>query len=259
MANLLREVTPDEDNLEELVEILLHEGVDTARGFRLLLEQNGVCNAITTYDQILAGRSKAERQAAAAALLERLHADLLASVRADILRQEGTAPQEQMLAGLIADRDWLFNDGAYHVDTTHLASVVRMARVLNSPAELRLALDLTHYGRRLSPQLQYQGDEPFVDQYPANALYFSALLGESVEEAVNYFRDKAMLIDPQYHGTESLVVYLELLNRLERYEEALRTACERLPAHIPYSAYSPVLLELSEKTKNYSTMQSFLP
>jgi tetratricopeptide (TPR) repeat protein len=257
VANLLREITPDEDNTEELVEVLLHEGVDTARGFRLLLQQNGVCNAITTYDQVLAARSKSDRQAGASALLERLHADLVASVQADILRQEGIAPSESTLETLIIDRDWLFNEGAYHIDTTHLAAVVRMARVLEKEEEIRQALDLTHYGRKLSAPLQYQGDEPFVDQYPTNALYFSALLGQNITEAIDYFREKAMLLDPQYHGTEALEVYLELLNRLGRYEEALATACSQLPKQIPYSAYAPVLLELSGKTHDYKAMLEY--
>ena len=88
----------------------------------------------------------------------------------------------------MADREWLFQDNAYHIDTTHLASTVRIARVLADPADLRLALDLTEYGRRLSQQFQYQGDEPFVETYPSHALYFQALLGENVEEALAYFQ-----------------------------------------------------------------------
>ena len=171
-ARLIAKIEPDEDNTEELIEVLLHEGVDTGRGYQLLLDRNGTCNSITTYDQILHQRPKKDRQAASSALLKRLYDDLVANVRGDIVRQEGTQPNEKTLQALVADRDWLFHDGAYHTDTTHLASVVRLSRVLEDPAELSKALDLTHYGRHLSAQLQYQGDEPFADQYPSHALYY---------------------------------------------------------------------------------------
>lgn len=256
-AQLINRISPDEDNTEELIEVLLHEGVDTGRGFQLLLERNGTCNSITTFDQILHQRSKKERQACAALLLQRLYSDLVANVRTDIVRQEGTQPKEQTLRELIADREWLFQDGAYHTDTTHLAAVVRFARVLEQPEQLRKALDLTHYGRHLSTQLQYQGDEPFADQYPANALFFQALLGENVEEAVAYFEQKARLLDPQYNGTAAIEAYLELLSRIGRTQQALAEALALMPANTPSVAYAPLLMDLCAKSGDYSKMLSF--
>jgi hypothetical protein len=256
-AELINAVPQDDDNTEELVEVLLHEGVDTGRGFRLLLEQNGTCNAITTYDQMLHQRSKKDRQAASSALLQRVYSDLLSNVSSDIARQEGGTPSENTLEALVADRDWLFQDGAYHIDTTHLASVVRLARILDDRTELRMALDLTHYGRRLSPQLQYQGDEPFVEQYPANALFFQALLGENVEEALSYFESKARLLDPQYSGTAAIETYLELLSRLGRHKQALTEALSLMPAQTPSVAYAPLLLDLCAKAGSYDELLDF--
>jgi hypothetical protein len=262
VAELIANITPDEDNAEELIEVLLHESVDTARGFQLLLDINGTCNAITTFDQVIAGRPKKERQAAASALLRRVHSELVSNVMADIARQEGVtpasvAPAEPALAALIADRDWLFAEGAYHIDTTHLAAVVRMARVLEDPRELQLAFDLTEYGRRLSPQLQYEGDEPFLEQYPANALFFQALLGKQTAEAIQYFSDKAHLLEPQYHGTEPLEVYLDLLTRLQQPAIALQEALAMIPTSVPFSAYAPMLLNLCQQAENYSGMLDF--
>src|SRR5437868_5757033 len=116
-AKLISAIQPDEDNTEELIEVLLHEGVDTGRGFSLLLERNGTCNSITTFDQLMHQRTRKERQAAASALLNRLYSDLIGNVKADIVRQEVQQPKETTLQGLVADRDWLFADGAYHIDT----------------------------------------------------------------------------------------------------------------------------------------------
>src|SRR5207247_1071093 len=131
----------------------------------------------------LSRRPRDEQAPAARLLLRQLHEDLVANVKADIARQEGQPPNAQTLRELVHDRDWLFQDNSYHLDTTHLAATVRIARALTDPDDLRLALDLTEYGRRLGQPFQYQGDEPFGEMYPANALYFHALLGENIDEA----------------------------------------------------------------------------
>jgi hypothetical protein len=256
-ARLIADVDATDDNTEELIEVLLHEGVDTGRGFKLLLEQNGTCNAITLFDQIMHQRPRKDRQASARLLLDRLHSDLVANVKTDIARQEASQPAESTLEQLVADRDWLFQEGAYHIDTTHLAAVVRMSRVLEEPAELRKALDLTHYGRRLSPQLQYQGEEPFADQYPANALFYQALLGENVEEALKFFETKSKLLDPQAHGTGAIETYLELLSRLGRHKQALQEALTLMPANTPSVAYAPLLMDLCAKSGEFGQVLEF--
>ena len=256
-AKLIAAIEPNDDNTEELIEVLLHEGVDTGRGFALLLDRNGTCNSITTFDQIMQQRTKRERQAAASSLLNRLYNDLVANVKTDIVRQEGNQPPETTLEALVTDRDWLFQDGAYHIDTTHLASVVRMARVLDDPALLRMALDLTHYGRHLSQQLQYQGDEPFVDQYPSNALYYQALLNENVDAALDYFETKARLLDPQSNGTAGIETYLELLSRLGRHQQALEAALTLMPENTPSVAYAPLLMDLCAKSGDYQKLLEF--
>src|SRR5262245_6726570 len=199
-AKLFGQVEANDENYEDLIEINLHEGIDIGRGYSLVLERFGTCNAITTYDSSLARRPRAEQAPAARLLLKNVHEDLVASVKADIARQEGQQPRETTLRELVADRDWLFQDNSYHLDTTHLAATVRIARALTDPNDLRLALDLTEYGRRLSKQFQYQGDEPFADMYPANALYFQSLLGENADEALAYFQNNAEMLDAQYHG-----------------------------------------------------------
>ena len=116
---------------------------------------------------------------------------MLASLVADITQQQGKPPTETTIAGLVADRDWLFANDNYHVDTTHLSSIVRFALLVEDHEVLRLATDLTEYGRRLTAQFQYPGDEPFADTYPASALFFHAQLGEGVDEAVRVFAERA--------------------------------------------------------------------
>ena len=256
-ARLLSAIEPGEENTEDLIEVCLHEGIDIARGFGLVLSSYGTCSSITTYDNSVARRPRIEQQPAARQLLHRVHADLVASVKHDIARQEGQQPKETSLRDLVADRDWLFQDNAYHLDTTHLAATVRIARVLSDPADLRLALDLTEYGRRLSEQFQYQGDEPFAEMYPAHAYYFQALLGENVDEALAFFQSRAEMLDPQYHGLAPVETYVDLLSRVGRHRQAIDAAVKLNPKGLQPIGQAPSLLELAEKAGDYSPVMNY--
>lgn len=256
-AELLAAVSPTEDNTEEIIEVALHEGVDVARGFGLVLETYGTCSSITTYDSTVARRPRKEQEPAAKLLLKRLHVDLVGSVKVDVARQEGSQPSETTLRELVADRDWLFHENSYHIDTTHLASTVRIARACSDPADLWLALDLTEYGRRLNAQFQYQGDEPFAEMYPSHAFYFQALLGENVEAALAYFKNKAEMLDPQYHTLVPVEIYVDLLARLGRYKEALNAAIALSKPGVQPVGLAPSLLELADKAGDFSAVLEY--
>ena len=131
-AKLLGQIEDADENYEDLIDVCLHEGIDIGRGYGLVLDRFGTCNAITTYDSSLSRRPRAEQAPAARLLLRAVHEDLVASVRADIARQEGKQPAEITLQDLVHDRDWLFQDNSYHLDTTHLAATVRIARNLST-------------------------------------------------------------------------------------------------------------------------------
>jgi hypothetical protein len=254
---LLADIEADEDNAEELIEVLLYEGVDVGRGFQLLIDQYGTCSSITQYEQSVARRPRNEQQPAARKLLQKVHSDLLSSVKHDIAKQEGTAPAGNTLLELIRDREWLFHENAYHIDTTHLAATVRNARVLTDAADLKMALDLTEYGRRLSQQFQYQGDEPFADQYPSNALYFQALLGENIDAAVAYFDQKAELLDPQYNGSAPLETLVDLLARVNRPVEAIAAGIKLQPKCVQPIGLAPSLIELATQAKQFEAVLAY--
>ncbi len=256
VARELEKIEPTDDTVEELIEVCLYEGVDPARGYSLVLEHHGTCNAITTYESAVVRQPIPDQRAAAGLLIRHLHAELLSSVRADIAQHEGTEPTEGWLAELIADRDWMFGEHSYHVDTTHLASTVRFSRVLEDPELLKLALDLTVYGRRLSSQFQYQGDEPFGDIYPSNAFYLGALLGENVDEAIAYFRSKVAELDANEHGSQPMETFVQLLDRVNRPSEAIDALIDFCEA--PQQQDTQVvrlLLELSEKLGDFDKVK----
>ncbi|HJN07945.1 MAG TPA: hypothetical protein QF564_04590 [Pirellulaceae bacterium] len=256
VAKELEKIEPTEESVEELIEVCLHEGVDPARGYSLVLEHFGTCNAITTYESSIARHPIPDQRTAAGLLVRHLHGELLSTVQADIAQQEGTEPPETTLAELVAHRDWMFGEHSYHIDTTHLASTVRFSRILEDPELLRLALDLTAYGRRLSSQFQYQGDEPFGDIYPSTAFYLSALLGEGVDEAIAYFRNKVAALDTNEHGSQPMEAFVQLLDRVNRPSEAIDALIDFSAAPQQQDAQVvPILLELSEKMGDFEKVK----
>jgi hypothetical protein len=254
VAAALAKIEPGDDNLQDLIEIGLHEGVAPALGYGLVLKHYGTCNAITTFEGAVLARPKADQQLCAALLLKHLHAELTANVRADIARQAGSEPKETSLHDLVVERDWLFAENNYHTDTTHLAATVRFARVLEDPALVALAYDLTEYGRRLSSQFQFAGEEPFAEVYPAHGLFFAAQLGRQVDEALAYFRKRAEEVDIYEQGAGAAEVYVALLARLKRYDEAIAASIQFLPPGTRTSGFAPNLLELSRLAGNYGPL-----
>ena len=256
-AELIGAVEVNEENVDDMVQVLLHEGVDVARGYQLLIDRNGTCNSITTYEQQIAMRGKRDRQAAARCLLDHFYYELSEAVRGDISRNEAPAAPDETLGQMLQKRSWLVTDGGYHLDTTHLSSVIRLARVLDDHPSLQKAWELTQYGRRLHHQFQYPGDEPFVDFYPSHAAYFNILLGRDVEIGLDVFQRKAMTADMQKVGTAPMEVYVDLLNRCGRPVAAIDTALKLVPDSVPSQRIVPLLIEMAETCGHFQPILDF--
>ncbi len=238
-AQALSAVSVTDENVDQFLEVLLHEGVDIGRGYALSLERNGTCNSITLFEQALAARPRADQQIAAKLLVEHVHRELLENLKRDIAQRQTHQPTAESCEALLAECPELLRDGAYHLDTSHLASTVRFARVLDDPQSLRLALDLTAYGRQLHPQYQYPGEEPFLDLYPASAAFFRALLGQQVDAGIRYFTQKADAVDQQQFGLVAVEVLIDLLSRCGRHEQALAAFAKRIPADARTMGFPP--------------------
>lgn len=257
-ASMIADIEPDEDNVDELVQVLLAEGVDPSRGYQLSLDYYGTCNSITAFHEHVLRHDIEVQRKVAGQLVEHLHEELIATLKADIAQQEGDEPAEESLADLLAERDWVMGENNYHIDTTHLSSTVAFGRLCDDPEAIRLALDLTEYGKRLGPVFaEQQGDEPFAEIYPAHNLYFHALLGEQVEEAVEYFHTKANEVDTGEHGLGAIQTYLELLVRLNRREEALTSGLALIPAEGRSLMSASKLFEFAETPEQYEKLAVF--
>lgn len=253
---LLRTETTDE-NIDELIELALREGIAPAHGFGLVLQHYGTCNSITTFDAEMNQQPPAEKMVAAGMLVEHLHAELLENVLSDIAGEESAKPTSNRFAELLAEREWLFDGNRYHIDTTHLASVIRFARVLDDENQIKLAIDLTEYGRRLSSQYQYENEEPFADLYPSTKIYLNAILGNDVAAALEFFEKKARECDTYNEGYMPVEVYIELLSRVGKPADAMEALIELMPDASPKIGIAPTIMELANQARDFGRFTSF--
>ena len=242
----------NDERLAAIIEVALHHGANPRRGFELMLEHHGSCPAITAFEQL--PRDDATREACAGALVRQIHEHLTASLRADIAeRGHEKLPEGLSIPELIAGRDWLFAEDNYHIDISHLASTVRVAPLLTDRATIALAVELTDYGRRLSPRHVYEGDPPFENTYEDHAVYLRALLGEGVDEAAAHFA--ARLPPPPgsendaegSHDPMPAQVLVGLLARTGRLDAAIEIAAAHLAGYPESALFCPGLTQLCQR------------
>lgn len=213
------------DETEELIQVALFDGANPAKGIEWMLKTHGTCSTITSLEQQMTRLPAEDRKRCAAILVKHLYTDLTESVQGDVQRRMALAPPTDSLREAITGRDWLFQEGNYHIDVSHLNAVVRFARFLDKDCpELKLAIELTEYGSHLDPQFQYPGDPPFGECYPAHRHFFMALLGEKVDESIAYFREK-LDAEPDERDKQLIAyVLVDLTSRIGRWDDAVQLA-----------------------------------
>ena len=196
---------------------------------QILLKTHGTCSTITSLDQMMVNLQPDQRAQCAALLVRTLHQDLFRSVERDLKNRSSFNGSATTIHELTSGNEWLFDENNYHIDVSHLHSIVRFSRSLSPEAtELKLAVDLAEYGSQLSKQFQYPGEPPFEDFYPAHIHFLSYLQNGNRAEAMKYFQNQLeQAIDPQ---TQAMIAYVmvDLLARTDQIEEALPLAEEYL-------------------------------
>lgn len=221
----------DPDSAEAIINVALYEGANPPKGLELLLRSHGTCSAITSFDQTLHQMSAADQKRCARLLVRHLYDELRVSLLHHVERRIPLAEPgtEETIRELIAGRDWLFGEHDYHIDTSHLNSVVRFARALDrDDPELGLAIELAEYGARLHDSFQYPGDPPFEQFYPAHVQFFLVTSGKDVESGLDYFRKKIAAEPDESDRRLIAFVLVDLLCRAGRESEAVDLAEKHL-------------------------------
>src|SRR3954471_17142032 len=213
----------DADDIQPLIEVGLYHGVHPQKGFDLVVERYGICNAITTYSGQDFSRTPDAKQHCIRALVRSLYGQLRERLKADVEARGGTVADTQSVGEIVAAHPELFDEGAYHIDTSHLSSVCQFALELDPCPERKLARDLCAYGERLSDTFKFASDPPFENTYADYKVLLDVLDGVDVEAGLKHFRDK---IEPAAAegSTFPAEVYVNLLLKLDRKSEALQVA-----------------------------------
>jgi hypothetical protein len=232
VTKALEEIAVDNglpENVDELISIALYERAHPVKGLELMLQSRGTCNTITAFDQAVPQISSEDRIRGAAMLVHHLSGELFQSVCRDIERRESAPCTCKSLIEAITERDWLFDDGNYHIDVSHLAAVVRFARFLPpESADLPVVLQLCEYGKRLSAQFQFPADPPFDDYYTAHLRFFQILANVHRDEAIAYFQDRIRSATDLEDRRLIAYVLVDLLVRIDAKNDAVMVAKEFL-------------------------------
>jgi hypothetical protein len=260
LAALARTLPEDDEAatalLQEIVHVALWEGVDPALGIRLVIDSQGTCNSITAYEQVVARLPAARQQAAAAVLVDHLHHEVFTALAADLERR-GLASADRIatapsIVALLEAAGGLRDDPSFHVDVSHLQSVLRFARTCTERPVLEKAWDLAVYACRLPEEVTYPGDPPFEHVGEASRLFFAALLGRDIEEALAFFHRAAAPEHVQQGDTLPADTLTYLMWRLDRPAEAVHVALARpsdsgMPSMFQAAGMLPSLVELAIK------------
>ena len=242
---LVRGVSLDNANADDVIEISVSQGAAPEYGFQLLLQRYGTCDAITTFDQIAHGHGVECQRAMAGSLLEHLYDELVGNLLDSVPELKSSVGETRSLAAIL-DSGKIESGGDCVVDATHLASVVRISRILNAPKLIQKAWELSRFGDGLAEDVKYPGEVPFEDVYSDHLRYYSTLLGRDVDVGLEHFRKKIDQHDTAQYGGLVIETYVGLLARVGRNDQAIDVLAEQLLGKYPILGIAPEVHELAE-------------
>ena len=251
VAEAIERVQPGE-GIEPIIEIAFQQGVHPVKGLELILAQYGMCRAITSFGMYAVEQG---REDCIRLLARSLHAELVDRLQAVIERNEGARPGTDNVITLISERDWLFGEYDYYVDTSHLVSVIQYGADSTDASTLSLVRELCEYGARLSANFQSRGEPPFENIFQDYGIHTRVLLGQDVEHGIAHFRAKVATAS-EYAGTIPAQILVRLLARIGRYADALDISLEHLREVSRSELMCPSPLQLCHMSGDYERLKT---
>lgn len=245
----------DEDDSYPVVELAWQQGLMPEKGFDIILDRHGICSAITMVSSVDLSQNPDLRSYCVKRLVRSLHEQLLERLKADVQGRNRTVPDGADIFQLLEGNDDLFSDDVYHIDISHLSSVVQMAMHMPKCPELKLARELAAYGEKLSPNLRGDNDPPFENTYADYKRYLDVLDDVDREASLKHFLDKLPAAQEQGYQFPAEVV-VNLLLKIDRLEEALEVAKSYLAEEDDRRLTCPGPIELAYRAKRYDVLAS---
>ena len=257
--NLVRElfakIKIDEENISDLVEITLSQGAAPELGYDIVLKEFGTCNAITTFDTQVHQFDKNTQKKLAGQLARHIYEELRTNVRNHVAEQESVEIDESTtLIEMVQAKPWLTQDGNHHLDTTHLASLMRIGRGVDEADAIQMLAELADYGSRLHKDFHYASAPPFEDTYTDHLFYYQALTGLKPDAAIAHFKAKANATDQSQYGTVAVETLIDLLHRIGRSAEAIEFAIEELMGKDNQIGLAPNVFEMASSQNDLSLL-----
>lgn len=250
----LEQFTPGpDDDVYPIIEIAWQGGLLPKKGFDLVIDRHGICSAITMVSGSDLSTNANLRDYCVGKLATALHAQLTDRLKGDLAGRGVTAPDGATIPQLVEMHPDLFAEDAYHIDTSHLSSVVQMSTQLAAGPELNCARELCAYGRKLAPNLQGTNDAPFDENYVDYLAFLNVLAGEKVEEGLARFAMKAER-EAAEGATYAAQVYVNLLLRANKPADALAAAKKFLLAEDDRNLICPGVNELARRAGDYTAL-----
>ena len=242
---------PEQEDIGPIVEIAFYERVHPVKGFELILHHYGTCRAISSLMQYPAVDGRDE---CLGIVSKHMETELVDNLKRTIAQVEGQAPESRCVTELINGREWLFENHAYYIDTSHIQSVLQMCIDLKDPVTLRSALELAEYATHLSSMYQYSGQPPF-ESYSDFVAYLRTLLGIEPEDGVSYFRAKLDKADLEQVGNAPAQLMVNLLTRLGRHEGAIDVFLSHLRNADPAQLTCPNVSQLCQMAGAFNRLK----
>lgn len=232
------------DDVDAIIAIALQEGIHPAKGLELIHQKYGMCRTLTSFGMYAVQK---DRDRCISFLVREIYNEIVDRMGHVIEGREEQRPETKNLRELMQGRDWLFGEYDYYVDTSHLVTVLPYCQETQDQVTLLQIDELCEYGRHLAAGFQSKSQPPFENTFVDYGEYVKALLGDDVESRIAHFH---AMLDDEESGSLPAETLVNLLVRLERYQEALEVSLSYLDGTAGESG-CPTALQLCRLAKNF--------
>jgi hypothetical protein len=241
-----------EDDTYAVVDIAWHQQVHPKKGFDIYLERHGICSTITMVSSSDLRQQAELRNYCTVGLVRTLYEQLHDRLRADC--ESRGLPVGGSVRELLHPE--LFAEDVYHIDVSHLSSVVQMSLQLPlaEHTSLMKASELAEYGKRLAIQFRGDAEAPFEETYTDYSVYLDTMLGREVTAGLSHFESKISR-ELEEGNTLPAEVYVNLLLKLDRKTDALKAAQKYLANLTDDRGLScPSVSDLARETNDFASL-----